>query len=226
MLACAEQQAERGDVGAEAVVRFDRASDQVRPLGMDSSVNSTRVFQSCRKCLDLEARGDRGHLAGSSSGAPRLAGQYPDYMGHALAMFKAGTRASPIMQPIAKSLSDVEIQPLADYFSKQSAPLVDARTHASPQLLRAGKLLAETGSTSCFECHGPGGVGNGARYPSIAGQTAQFITDRILEFQARAREKAPAPGSMTAVSTTLSGDQIQSAAAYLSHAHARSDSAH
>jgi cytochrome c553 len=147
-------------------------------------------------------------------------------MSHALGMFKAGTRASPIMQPIAESLSDAEIQPLADYFSKLSAPLVDAKTHASPQLLRAGKRLAETGSTSCFGWHGPGGLGNGARYPSIAGQPAQFITDRIHEFQARAREKAPAPGSMTAVSTTLSEDQIRSAAAYLSHAPARCNSAH
>jgi cytochrome c553 len=35
-------------------------------------------------------------------------------MSHALSMFKAGTRASPIMQPIARNLGDAEIARLAD----------------------------------------------------------------------------------------------------------------
>src|SRR6266403_143679 len=61
------------------------------------------------------------HGEGAPSGAPRLAGQNADYMNHALSMFKAGKRASAIMQPIARNLSDTEIRQLADYFSQQSA---------------------------------------------------------------------------------------------------------
>jgi len=158
------------------------------------------------------------HGEGAATGAPRLAGQNAPYMSHALSMFKARTRASPIMQPIAQSLSDAQMSELANYFSKQNAPLADAHSAASPQLLQAGKQLAEAGATNvaaCFSCHGKQGNGNGARFPSIAGQPAQFVIDRLHEFQARARAKAPQPGTMTAVAATLDEQQIAATAAYL-----------
>ena len=150
------------------------------------------------------------------TGAPRLAGQNPEYMSHTLSMFKAGTRASPIMQPIAQGLTDADMQGLTRYFSNQTPPVLEADRPTLQTLALAGKQLAETGPAACFSCHGPGGQGNGARYPSIAGQPAKFITDRIHEFQQRARAKAPPPGSMTAVATTLNEDQIKASAAYLS----------
>jgi cytochrome c553 len=156
---------------------------------------------------------------GAPSGAPRLAGQNAQYLSHALSMFKAGTRASPIMQPIAQTLSDVQMSALADYFSKQAAPLADAHSAASPQLLQAGRQLAESGVANvaaCFSCHGTQGKGNGARFPSIAGQPAQFVIARLHEFQARAQAKPPQPGTMTAVAATLDESQIQAAAVYLS----------
>jgi cytochrome c553 len=158
------------------------------------------------------------HGEGASTGAPRLAGQNAEYMSHALSMFKAKTRASPIMQPISMTLSDAQMSELANYFSKQTAPLVDAHSAASPQLLPAGKQLAQVGVANvaaCFSCHGMQGKGNGARFPSIAGQPAQFVVDRLHEFQARARAKAPQPGTMTAVAATLDEKQIAAAAAYL-----------
>jgi cytochrome c553 len=159
------------------------------------------------------------HGEGAPTGAPRLAGQNAEYMSHALSMFKDKTRASPIMQPIAMTLSDTQMTELANYFSKQTAPLADAHSAASPQLVPPGKQLAEVGVASvaaCFSCHGEQGKGNGARFPSIAGQPAQFVIDRLHEFQARARAKAPQPGTMTAVAATLDEKQIEAAAAYLS----------
>ena len=159
------------------------------------------------------------HGEGAPTGAPRLAGQNAAYMSHALSMFKATTRASPVMQPIAMTLSDAQMSELANYFSKQTAPLADAPSAASPQLLQAGKQLAEVGVAdvaACFSCHGVQGRGNGARFPGIAGQPAQFVIDRLHQFQARARAKAPRPGTMTAVAATLDESQIQASAAYLS----------
>ncbi|HEV7574861.1 MAG TPA: c-type cytochrome [Caldimonas sp.] len=159
------------------------------------------------------------HGEGASTGVPRLAGQNADYLSHALAMFKAGTRTSAIMQPIAGTLDDAEMRSLADYFSHQSAAPVDAATPASPELAPAGKLLAEKGAgnvPACFSCHAAQGQGNGARFPSIAGQPAQFLVDRLHEFQARARAKTPDAGSMTAVAALLDELQIEESAAYLS----------
>jgi cytochrome c553 len=159
------------------------------------------------------------HGEGAANGVPRLAGQNADYLSHALSMFKAGTRASATMQPIAQNLSDAEMRRLADYFSKQNAPLAGAAAAASPQLALAGKQLAEMGAANvaaCFSCHAEQGKGNGARFPSIAGQPAQFVINRLHEFQARARGKTPEPGTMTAVAATLDERQIEAAAAYLS----------
>ena len=96
--------------------------------------------------------------------------------------------------------------------------MADARSAASPQLLQAGKQLVELGVANvaaCLSCHGAQGKGNGARFPGIAGQPAQFVIDRLHEFQARAQAKPPQPGTMTAVAATLDESQIQAAAAYL-----------
>jgi cytochrome c553 len=156
---------------------------------------------------------------GAPSGVPRLAGQNADYLDHALSLFKTGARAGAIMQPIAQNLSDSEIRRLADYFSNQHAALTDASASASSQLVIAGKQLAEMGTAdkaACFSCHGAQGKGNGARFPSIAGQPAQFVINRLHEFQARAQGTAPQPGTMTAVAATLDERQIEEAAAYLS----------
>lgn len=157
--------------------------------------------------------------AGTVSGGPRLAGKNADYLAHALSMFKAGTRASAVMQTVALNLSDSEIRELANFFSRQDPPVAEA---AAPQqsLVIAGKQLAETGAGSnvpaCFSCHGAGGKGNGARFPAIAGEPAAFVVARLHEFQARAKGKPPAPGTMTAVAATLNDAQIEEAAAYLS----------
>jgi cytochrome c553 len=156
---------------------------------------------------------------GAPGGVPRLAGQNADYMNHALSMFKAGTRVSAIMQPIARNLSDLEIRQLADYFSSERAPLPAGTASGSSQLVLAGKQLAETGAANvaaCFSCHAPQGRGNGARFPSIAAEPEQFVVNRLHEFQARAQGKAPQPGTMTAVAATLDDKQIEAAAAYLS----------
>jgi cytochrome c553 len=159
------------------------------------------------------------HGEGAPGGVPRLAGQNADYMNHALSMFKTQTRASPIMQPVARNLSDMEIRQLADYFSNQSAPRVDMAASTSPQLVLAGKQLADQGAANvaaCFSCHSAQGKGNGARFPAIAAEPAQFVINRLHEFQARAQGKTPEPGTMTAVAAALDEEQIEAAAAYLS----------
>jgi cytochrome c553 len=159
------------------------------------------------------------HGEGAVDGVPRLAGQDAAYMQNALSMFKAGKRASAVMQPIARTLSDSAISGLADYFSQQRAPLAVAAAPAPPERVLAGKRLAEQGAANvaaCFSCHAAQGKGNGARFPSIAGQPARFVVNRLREFQARAQAAAPQPGTMTAVAATLDDRQIEQAAAYLS----------
>jgi cytochrome c553 len=202
--------ARRGSMKAVAsVLLWVAAQFVVMPRGTAQTVTPPPGSVVCTSCHGA-------HGEGSTTGVPRLAGQNPEYMSHALSMFKAGTRSSPIMEPIAQGLTNSDMDALTRYFSNQSPPLVDTNRLASATVVLAGKQLAEVGPAACFSCHGAGGKGNGTRYPSIAGQPARFIADRIHEFQQRAREKTPQPGTMTAVSTTLSEDQIKASAAYLS----------
>ena len=181
-------------------------------LASMNPVSIASVLAVCVTCHGL-------HGEGSTDGVPRLAGQNAEYLSHALSMFREGTRASAIMQPIARILGDEEIAQLADHFSKQHAPPVEALAAISPGRLAAGGALAETGATNvlpCFSCHGSQGDGVGARFPSIAGQPVKFVVNRFHEFQEQALKTTPQPMTMTAVSTTLDEAQIEDVAAYLS----------
>lgn len=157
---------------------------------------------------------------GSLAGVPRLAGKNPDYLAHALSMFKDGTRASPIMQGVAHDLSDSDMHALAAYFSQQHPPRLAGGPVPAPALVAAGQRLAESGAgealAACFSCHAAGGKGNGARFPPITGESMAFLVDRLHEFQARAKAAPPKPGTMTAVAANMDETQIQQAAAYLS----------
>lgn len=48
---------------------------------------------------------------------PTIAGQYEDYLVHALKQYRDGTRLDPVMMPMAAALTDADIKILAEYFS-------------------------------------------------------------------------------------------------------------
>jgi cytochrome c553 len=157
---------------------------------------------------------------GSATGAPRLAGQNAQFLERALTMFKAGTHTSPIMQSVASGLSDVEIHELATYFAGLHGTRVPA-PQPPADLVLAGKELAQVGAMNdptppCVSCHRTDGHSDTARFPSLAGQPAAFVINRLHEFQARARANAPDPLTMTDVAAHLDEVQIRQVAAYLS----------
>ncbi|SEL91752.1 Cytochrome c553 [Pseudoxanthomonas sp. GM95] len=56
---------------------------------------------------------------------PHLAGQYADYLAHALQAYRAGDREQALMTPQAKDLSDQDIANLAAYFASRKGELRD-----------------------------------------------------------------------------------------------------
>ena len=54
---------------------------------------------------------------------PRLAGQYENYLAHALKAYRSGERKNPIMAGFAAALSDADIDDLAAFFASQDGPL-------------------------------------------------------------------------------------------------------
>jgi cytochrome c553 len=183
------------------------------PANASTSSAMPEAAQVCSACHGVVG-------AGNAAGVPRIAGMNADYLAHALAAFKAGDRHSDTMQPIARTLSDADIDSLAKYFAAQQPPLAPSPNPPSPDLVAAGKALAMQGDNksipACFSCHAMNGRGNGERYPGIAGEPAAYVVNRLHEFQARARASTPKPGSMTEVASELTDAEIRDVAAYLS----------
>lgn len=68
--------------------------------------------QPCQACHGEEGRSPNPQF-------PILAGQYPDYLVHALMAYKTGARQNPIMAPFAQSLSLEDMEDLAAYFASR-----------------------------------------------------------------------------------------------------------
>jgi cytochrome c553 len=165
-------------------------------------------FATCAACHGAQAEGS-------------AAGQNAQYLERALTMFKAGTRTSPVMQPVASGLSEAEAHELAGYLAGLHSARVAAQALPEAGLLAAGQELAQVGAARdptppCFSCHGTEGRSDKARFPSLAGQPAAYVVGRLHEFQARASAMPPDPLSMTAVAAHLDEQQIRQLAAYLS----------
>jgi cytochrome c553 len=158
---------------------------------------------------------------GSAAGVPRLAGQGAAYLQHALESFRSGARSSPVMQPIASSLSAANVQMLAGYFAGLHGVAAPAGAPPDAALVRAGETLAQVGAAldptpACLICHGSAGRRDNGRFPSLGAQPAAYVVERLHDFQARAQAKAPEPVTMTAVAARLSEAQVRQAAAYFS----------
>lgn len=65
---------------------------------------------ACAACHGEDGRG-------ISPEFPTLAGQYADYLVHALRQYRDGGRQNAIMAPFAAGLSDSDIRDLAAYFA-------------------------------------------------------------------------------------------------------------
>jgi cytochrome c553 len=63
--------------------------------------------------------------------APVLAGQYANYLEHALHEYKSGKRKSPQMAGMAAPLSEEDIKLLAQYFGAQQTPLYTPSVHGA-----------------------------------------------------------------------------------------------
>jgi cytochrome c553 len=195
-----------------AILGCSAASSNAQTPPALAGSQAPAMLATCVACHGAMGQGD-------SSGVPRLAGKDPEYLAHALSMFKDGTRVSPVMQPVAQGLSETDMQSLANYFSPQHPPrILEAASKSS--LVEAGRHLAESGGgpdvPACFSCHGVGGKGNGKRFPAIAAEPAAFTVERLHAFQLRAKSSKLGPGSMTFVASKMNEAQIAQAAAYLS----------
>lgn len=145
----------------------------------------------CAACHDADGGGQ------PAAGFPRLAGLPAAYLLEQLDDFANGTRRDATMQPVASGLSEAERAAMAQYYSKLPLP---AAEEPAPAMDAAQKALAETlatrgrwsqGLPACEQCHGPGGVGVGAHFPPLSGQSAVYIAHQLQAWQNGTRRNDP-----------------------------------
>lgn len=136
---------------------------------------------------------------------PNLAGQNAAYLARILAAYKSGEQKDVAMTPLAKELSDADIQNLATYYAGLSCKALPGGKPPG-NAAAAGEALAK----SCAGCHGDTGIGNNPAWPNIAAQKPGYLVNVLKAFRAGLR-KDP---MMAGVSRGLSDKDIANLAAF------------
>ena len=143
---------------------------------------------ACARCHGFDG------LSDGSGAFPILANQSAAYLSKQLRDFASGTHLNAMMTPIAKALTDEEIDAVAQYYATVRATAVPPPAR-SPDLVKRGEALATTGDTArqvlpCPACHGAQGVGAPPVTPYLAGQYAPYIMSQMVLFTRGYRKNA------------------------------------
>jgi cytochrome c553 len=139
---------------------------------------------------------------------PSLAGHPAPYLVVQLILFREQQRHNDVMTPLAKALSDQDIENLAAYFSKQQRAPADALL-ASPAAER-GKAIADAGR--CGACHLPDYSGR-EQIPRLAAQREDYLVKTMRDY--KAGKRSGLDGMMTSVLYNYADDDLAALAAYL-----------
>lgn len=145
---------------------------------------------------------------------PNLAGLRSEYLAKQLADFRAGTRVQPLMNTVARALTEEEIGQVAAYYGTLAGPPL----HVGEFGGEAARKLDLQGDGSralpaCANCHGLRGMGEGALLPRLAGQSREYFTDQMNAFRSGSRTNDDV-GVMRAFSQRLTDSEIEALAQY------------
>jgi cytochrome c553 len=137
---------------------------------------------SCSSCHQQNGAGQ------PDVGIPRLAGLTSSYIAGQLEYFAIGTRHDPVMSPYAAMLTPVQRQAVADYFASLPVPEQPDLVQASAATVDRGRTLFLDGDyrtrlLSCSQCHGRTGLGVGDFSPRLAGQSADYVAEKLQQWQ-------------------------------------------
>jgi cytochrome c553 len=147
---------------------------------------------------------------------PKLAGQHPEYLYKQLTNFKSGERANAVMSGMAGMLSDADMHAVAEYFSKQTLNLGQAKTNGAGSLgekiYRAG--IQANNVPACAACHGPSGDGLPVKYPRLSGQHSEYVLNQLRQFRlgTRANDEAKV---MRTIAAKLTDQEMEAVADYI-----------
>ncbi|TRM53482.1 c-type cytochrome [Achromobacter sp. LC458] len=145
---------------------------------------------------------------------PNLAGLSSEYLAKQLADFRSGARVQPLMNTVARALSEQEIGQVAAYYGTLAGPPMHVGEFGGD----AARKLDVQGDgaralPACANCHGLRGMGEGPLIPRLAGQSREYFTDQMNAFRSGSRQNDDV-GVMRAFSQRLTDAEIQALAAY------------
>jgi cytochrome c553 len=173
-----------------------------------------QVTQVCAAC-----HGADGNSVAPAN--PKLAGQFPEYLQKQLRDFmpqkgKKPARESAVMNGMAASLSDTDVQVISSYYGGQALKPAAA---SNKDLAAEGQKLwrggdAAKGIPACAGCHGPAGAGIPSEFPRLGGQYAEYVAAQLQAFRSGSRANDPG-AMMRSVAAHLNDAQIKALAEYV-----------
>ena len=188
--------------------------ETVRLARSGDAAKGEKLHKDCVDC-----HGKAGNI--ETPDVPDLGGQDPLYIYKQLSDYKAGTRASSIMNEAAKDLSDRDMADLAAFYAAQKLP---RRQGPGTAPVAAAIALASTGDgrrliPACDACHGDRGAGNPKFYgmPALKDQKSQDLAVELMAFRSGERAN-DVYRVMREVSKALTDAEIAALASYYSGA--------
>jgi cytochrome c553 len=151
---------------------------------------------------------------------PNLAAQQSTYFIAQMKEFRGHNRLDPAgfeyMWGLSRSLTDEQIQGLAEYFVAK-APAAPPGRFSDPAVVAGGKVIFEQGVPeknipSCGVCHGTQAQGN-AQFPRLAHQHSDYLIKQLMVFQRT--DERPEGSIMKTIAHDLTRKNMEDVAAYL-----------
>ena len=185
--------------------------ERSRNMANPNTSAQTLAEQICSNCHGLDGNS-------ISPNFPRLAAQQKNYLVAQLKGFRGHNRSDPAgfeyMWGLSRSLTDSQIDGLADYFGQQkplpAAIADDVRVATGKDLYQNG--LPAQGVPPCMSCHGAEGKGSD-QFPRLAGQHADYLVKQLNVFQRT--DERPEGSVMKVVAHGMTLPDMQHVAAYL-----------
>lgn len=167
--------------------------------------------ENCRECHGL-------YGIGLAPSAPKLTGQYADYLVKQLKNFQSGERKHTVMNSMADGLTDDDVEDIAAYFASNKTMLGDGLgvTQVAQNLFFKGDMARNI--APCKSCHGENGKGKYSAtgsYPVIGGQHMIYLREQLRNWRKGERCNSPG-GVMNVIAKSLSDAEIEALADFIS----------
>ena len=176
--------------------------EQLNFVKAGNPAKGEELAKMCSGC-----HGEKGISTNASY--PSLAGQLPTYLYKQLQDYGNGERQDPMMNGIAKSLSEQDSADLAVWFGSQT-PAFQSR---SLMVYEKAETLVKAGSRDrilppCEVCHGSDGKGQVMDMPALSGQNAAYLSSSLKAFKSGERHN-DIYSRMRLIAETLTDQEIE-----------------